>query len=170
MRQDTTANRLARAIGDMEETQHYLIVLWKLGSGSLKINEDFIAKSIRKAAFVAAIIAYSRPFKKSNSDGNADRSLNITDQALFSGAPRLYALHNKIIEKRDRAVAHADWKYHPSELIGIQEDFTIRNSPRPDYTEGITLDAFQRLSELVCKKCIELAYERDVKIVQGKNA
>lgn len=169
MQQDATANRLARAIVDMEEVQHYLMVLWKLESRSLQIKEDFITKSIRKAAFVASIIAYSRPFKKSNSGGNADRSLNFSDLTLLSGYPELHHLHNTIIEKRDRAVAHADWDYHPSELVGVEKGLTVRSSPRPDYSEGIALYEFQRLSELVCRQCMELAYTRDMHSAQGRD-
>jgi len=169
MQQDATANRLARSIGDMEEVQHYLMVLWKLESGRLQIKEDFIIKSIRKASFLASIIAYSRPFKKSNSDGRADRSLNLSDLDLLRGDPELYDLHNAIIEKRDRAVAHADWNYHPSELVGIENGLTIRHSPRPDFSEGIALYDFQRLSELVCRQCMELAYERDMRSAQGRD-
>ena len=170
MEQDATANRLARAIGDMQEAQHYLMVLWKLKSGELDIKDDFIMKSVREAAFVAAVIAYSRPFKKSNSDGKADRSISLSDLPLVGGDPQLTSLHKTIIEKRDRAVAHADWEYHPTELLGIEGGMTVRHSPRPVYTEGIKLEAFQKLSELVCKECMERAYSRDLKNAQAKDS
>ncbi len=47
---------------------------------------------------------------------------------------------------------------------------TVRHSPRPDYTESIPLDEFQRLSELVCKQCMDVAYNIDVGNAQAKDS
>lgn len=71
----------------------------------------------RRAVIVAAIIAYARPFKHNRGGraGRATEKLEVDLDRLLSSEER--ALHKRVIDLRDRAIAHSDYDFRPTERI-----------------------------------------------------
>lgn len=115
-----------------------------------------------EAITVAAIIAYCRPFKRSQTDGNADTMLDPSSLSLFSQRPDLEALHGTLIERRDKAMAHGDWVYHKTELVNRDyKGGVLRKSPFPNLTGGIPIETFLELVEHVSEKCLHRGFDLD---------
>ena len=160
---ERTANRLFLAAKDMSDVKRYLSASEDLsrvqeGQG----NSEFFDHC--EAIMVAAIITYCRPFKRSQTDGNADPLIDLTSIDIFNGYPDLELLHKLLIERRDRAVAHADWEYHKTFVV--VRDFKggiLRKSPLPDLTGGIAADLFLRLAEHVFQECMHRGFDLDRK-------
>ncbi len=111
---------------------------------------------------IAAIATYCRSFKPSQTGGNADSLINPHSLALFSGRPELETLHMLLIERRDKAVAHADWEYH--QIFLVNPDYkggVLRRSPIPNLTGDIPIGTFRELVEHVCQECLCRAFELD---------
>ena len=97
--------------------------LWSLREVEKNLGNlsEYRLKKAMDAIIIAAIVVYARHFKKTISNGNASKWLNANDINLFNGRPDLADLHEKILEIRDQAVAHADWTYHPTSLVQSTE-------------------------------------------------
>ena len=64
---------------------------------------------VREALTLASVVAYARPFKKSNG-GEADRLIAVDTIPQLSPADS--ALHDYVIGLRDTEMAHSDTKAH----------------------------------------------------------
>jgi hypothetical protein len=128
-----TANRLVLAYKDMQDAMRYLDVHDDLAERqSRQGNSEFFDHC--EAILIAAIVAYCRPFKKSNSDGFADRRL--IGEAL-AAVRENEAVHNLVLAKRDTFIAHSDWAERNTEVVRLDEGSVLRRSPIPSVHEGL---------------------------------
>ena len=154
------ANRLFLGFKDMADVLRYLRAFEDLK----EIEEEKGCSEYgdhREAILLAAIVAYGRSFKKSRSDGKADHCIDPAGIGLFAGEPSLEALHEVVINLRDKAAAHADWEFHQTELVEATETSALRKSPRPFYGQGLAIPEFIRLAEFVLQKCRNMTFDLD---------
>ena len=94
---------------------------------------------VRKALFVAAIIAYGRPFTKNEMgiSPNASPKVTLLNHHLLSGEQQ--AMHSHLMTLRNTAIAHSESSRNPVKLGDVQEN-------------GISFKAepFQILNEQIC--------------------
>ena len=137
------ANRFALAYQDFDDARRYLAVLHDL---TCMNQGDQIGRydDHREAALTAAIVAYGRPFKNSYSDGNASPKLNSNELDSIQEAENA-ALHDLLLDLRDKVVAHGDWKYRNTNLAAGSPGVVIRRISVPDIERGIDCDKFLNL-------------------------
>ncbi|QGX38465.1 hypothetical protein [Permianibacter aggregans] len=155
-----TSNRLFLAFKDMEDVERYLHAYSEL-EGLDEERQNSYYFDHREALFLAAIVTYCRSFKKSNSTGMADKRINVDSIGLFDSELKLKELHERIISLRDQAVAHADWSFHSTEIVEANNMSVLRRSPRPYYSQGISVSEFLKLAAHVSGKCKNLSFDFD---------
>jgi hypothetical protein len=115
------------------------------------------------AIYIAVIIVYARPFVNSYSKGFAEPKLIPEDLQLFDNDCELGAFHNRLLELRSTAVAHADWTLHNTHLITNDKDVGSRREHfQPEYQQGIDIYLLRRLVEHVKVSTKNLAYDFDI--------
>lgn len=156
------ANKVFLAARDMGEVGDYLWSLREVERNHGNLSEYRLKKAM-DAIIIAAIVVYVRHFKKTLSNGNASKWLDPNDINLFDGRPDLAELHEKILEIRDQAVAHADWTYHPTSLVQSDDDCLgfSREFNRVDYRALIDIAKFQALIDHNWKVISDSACYRD---------
>jgi len=109
-----------------------------------------------EALLLSAIVSYARPFS-GNEQGNSppsDKRLAM-DVSQVLGAD--FALHERLIEIRNKAVAHSESAFYPVELLSstpqggsgfasVCQNWHVLN-------EHIDLAVFKRMAEALCGKC-----------------
>lgn len=157
------ANRMHLAHQDMCEAVDYLTALKELNFILKNNHSAFFVFDAIPAIFIALITVYARPFVSSYSKGKADPKLIPEDLRLFDNNHEFEILHHRIIERRNTAVAHADWTSHNTELITDDKQFGLkRKHSRPDYMEGIDITLLGRLLNHVEGATKGGAYDMDV--------
>lgn len=102
----------------------------------------------QEGLLVAAIISYARAFKRSRGRGDSAPFVEVECRKVFKGDERKIALHNLIIDKRDKAVAHSDAEYYKAELVEVQESGAVlRKQPCVIYGDGIDAALFKEIAE-----------------------
>jgi hypothetical protein len=158
---ELTANRLALARNDMRDAGKYLEAYKELEIlQQQKGASEFYYQC--EAIFIAAIVTYCRPFKHSRSKDNADPKLDRDSLSVFHDSPELLALHKRLEERRDKVIAHGDWEYHNTELIGdAGKTGVLRRAAIPPITHGIDVAAFLELTDILAKECTQKLYDLD---------
>ncbi len=82
-------------------------------------NPQAVSKLIHISFNTSLVVAYSRPFHKSNDGVNVRVSLSDTVDVILE-TPVEQALHRKVIDMRDQAFAHSDAAAH--EIEGFNYD------------------------------------------------
>jgi len=113
-------------------------------------NPHAKAKLVHSAFNTSLIVSYSRPFRKSNEPAGLRVSLREAVQAVLSDADEI-ALHHKVIDKRDRVLAHSDSSAH--EIEGWNYDGPTVQIYKAAF-EPLTSDETRLLSTMI-KKWIE---------------
>ena len=70
---------------------------------------------MRRALLTAAVVAYSRPFRKSRGGDKATHYLPVNLDRWFT--PAQLTMHKKLLDLRDTAVAHSDYAAKPASRI-----------------------------------------------------
>ncbi len=142
-REKMTANRLYLAHTDMERAQNYLFAVTSLEERK-DHTDDFHAQNAVDATFLAAVVVYARPFTKSRSRDRADPFIRSEAMDLiFHGAPELLRVHEKVMELRHMAAAHADWEYHGTRLIYDERSSkAFRSAWEPNFRETVDVIMF----------------------------
>jgi len=99
-------NRFSISLKDFEKTIEFLEEAQKHQIGSIAYE----------ALVFAAIVCYYRPFSQNEKDQKAPAAmqLSLTDFSFFSADELV--IHEKCKELRNKALAHAEFKYHPTEF------------------------------------------------------
>lgn len=99
--------------------------------------------NMRSAVMTAAIVIYARSFLNNwNSKGQADPKADITLLPMSTDL-RLMELHRRIIDARDKMIAHSDWDKRQSRVIdrfdseGSRSGGVLRQSTGAEGWEGI---------------------------------
>jgi hypothetical protein len=117
-----------------------------------------------EALLLAAIISYARPFS-----GNEQGKLPPSDSRLEVDVSQLlgsdFALHERLIEVRNKAVAHSESAYYPVELLPSVPDgegvrgFASVSQNWHVLNEHIDLVVFKRVAETLHQKCINNLFD-----------
>lgn len=111
---------------------------------------------------MAAVVTYCRSFKASHSKNQADQKLEKEDFDFFQQRADLLHLHQLLLERRDKAIAHADWKFHNTELLSSNEQGgVLRRISVPDFFSGIDINRFRELANEIRQYCLFTAYDAD---------
>lgn len=109
-------------------------------------NPHAKAKLVHAAFNTSLIVSYSRPFHKSNDTIGKPVSLSKAVQAVLSYDEK--ALHDRIIDKRDRVFAHSDAAAH--EIKGFNYDGSTVQIYNTAF-EPLTCDETRLLSTMIKK-------------------
>ncbi len=107
---DTPETKLNRALishEDIGEAQQYLRLLEQLDPASDAV--------MQRALLTAAVVAYSRPFRRNRGADKAAPYLPVDLDRWFT--PAQLTMHEKILGLRDTAVAHSDYAAKPASRI-----------------------------------------------------
>jgi hypothetical protein len=159
IKQDPSTNRLALAVRDMQDALRYLDAHDELDRlQQERGTSEFFDHC--EGLLMAAIVAYCRPYKHSKSDCQADAKIvaNKID-ALANRMP----LHELVMFKRDKFIAHADWVARPTKIVKVEGRIVDRHTPIPIVREGLEdLDDFRTLIREVAMECAKIGYIADL--------
>lgn len=159
---DKLANRFHLAYKDMEDVKRYLNAIQELQDLKyVKRTSEFFDH--REAIFLAAMVAYCRSFKSSNTNGNASKKLNYDQLNCLKQSVVLKELHQLIETRRDKAIAHSDWEMRPTYLLldKSNDSQRMRRTPIPQLFTDIDLNKFLELATAVSQECLRRSYDHD---------
>lgn len=149
------AHRVGLASIDMHEALAYLTAYEQLDM--LQVNEGTSEWfDACKGLLCAAIVAYCRAFKKSNSEGYADRRLKAE---AFEAVKERQVLHDLLATKRDTFIAHADWSARSARILDAVPGSVSWQFPQPNVWEGLDLKEFRLLMESLYQECLDKGVE-----------
>ena len=157
---DLNANRLTLAYRDMDDVKRYIAAYVELDELQRQ-NGNSRYFDHCEAALIAAVVSYCRSFKRSESKGNASDKLDPSQLDCIVGNPSLQALHNLLLERRDKAIAHANWEQHNTQLLSSTERSVLRRVSVPNYAQGIDIAAFLNLAESVRSEVLAKSHAID---------
>lgn len=155
------ANRCALAQHDMEQVLKFLTAHSELSDLQNRFGDSRYFDHC-EAILMAAVVTYCRSFKASHSKNQADQKLEKEDFDFFQQRADLLHLHQLLLERRDKAIAHADWKFHNTELLSSNEQGgVLRRISVPDFFSGIDINRFRELANEIRQYCLFTAYDAD---------
>lgn len=105
---DPILNRLTISRQDFEKSRQFLEQLASQQYGSVPYE----------ALLLSAIVFYARPFSSNEKDKTANAESRIDSAVVDQLTDVERKLHVLILELRNKAVAHAEWTYHPTNAVG----------------------------------------------------
>lgn len=138
-----TFRRLVIASHDFEEAHSYLF----------QFKSEYPIP-LQSAIATAAIVAYCRPFKRSNP--GADRKSDPRIEFDISEVLEDFELtqHLVVIDLRDRGVAHSDFDLKPSERLPSPEGGALSSSKRFSPLVGLDIELLTKMSHKLHVFCI----------------
>ena len=80
-----------------------------------------------EALLISAIVLYIRPFSENEKKGSPSPSdSRVPETVLANLDAEESLLHERLKELRNKAIAHAEWSYHPT---GVTDNRVIRAMP-----------------------------------------
>jgi TPR repeat protein len=117
-----------------------------------------------EALLLSAVIYYARPFS-----GNERGSSPSSDPRLIVDVEGLLGedlqMHKRMIEVRNKALAHAEFAYYPVQLLPTDSDpeigrgFASKSQSWHVLNEHIDLAAFRRMAEALHQKCLNSLFD-----------
>jgi hypothetical protein len=161
------ANRCIVSSLDCREAVEYLDALVELQEMDEEAgNSKFFTH--RQGLMVAAIVSYSRAFSKSYGGGKSTSKFELDIDVAVGKDPKLRALHDLIIERRDKVAAHSDWEYRQSEQVKMEGVAGIlRKNSVVNYQDEIDTDIFRNLAKVMEEHFRFAGFDRDIN--QKKN-
>lgn len=135
-------NRWTISSHDFDEAHDYLKVISQFDNQPV----------VQRALLSAAIIAYCRPFMRS--DGQPDAAAKISLPSGFFDAERM-AIHDKVIYLRNRGVAHSDFAIKPTSRVPTMVSGGVLTWSKPfdPLSEGIKFSVFQEMAWRLHVQC-----------------
>lgn len=162
--QERAAARLFLATRDLEEALQFTNVSTRLTALHRDERPENYAR-VMEALQIATIISYARPFL--GSDGAENATSKISTKGLFKERDDLRLLHDVVMERRNQAIAHADWKYHQTHLRDVRGP--LRLSSRPDVWSGVEPDVLHALVLHVAVQLRSRSAEADVRVLEERS-
>jgi hypothetical protein len=159
---DTPEAKLNRALishEDIGEAQQYLRMLEQLDSTSDAV--------MRRALLTAAVVAYSRPFRKSRGGGKAAHYLPVDLDQWFT--PAQLTMHQSVLELRDKAVAHSDYATKPaSRIAGNLAGFSFLGTGFDLLQQQLDVAEWLRMCNQLVAHCFQsaLGHNRDMECLR----
>jgi hypothetical protein len=134
--------------------------------GFIRAARKYFRESLEfEALLIAAIIAYARPFSRNEQGKNPPVDARLAaDLMPFQGSQR--ELHERIINARNKAIAHAEAVYYPVEQVppsapseGVT--FLTTTSQRWHVLKDLNpdLDSFEAIAKEMRQRCAVHQYE-----------
>jgi len=98
---------------------------------------------------IAAIISYCRAFTFSKSSGFAIGKVKMDLGKVFNYDTLKIEQHKRLLDKRNKAVAHADWTYHKTKLVEVVNGGVLRKRPCVIYGQKIDINLFIEMTEIM---------------------
>ena len=142
-------NRVNISIKDLEEAHDYL--------NAYNNGLDVV---IQRALLTAAIVAYSRPFKKNN-PGSSTQSIHQISTLLEAPMDaNQKTLHHKIIRLRDQGVAHSDFDRKPTQRVpSAPKSVMMWSRPFDVLSEDINVESFRDLAWKLKWCCVDRLFQ-----------
>jgi hypothetical protein len=99
-------HRFSISLKDFEKAAEFLAEAQRHQCGSL----------VHEALVFAAIICYYRPFSSNEKDSFAPAAKQLTLSDFSKLSVEEFTIHDTCKELRNKALAHAEFKYHPTRL------------------------------------------------------
>ena len=114
-----------------------------------------------EALLMAAIVLYARPFgpNEKQASSMATPSLHLDPAAILVDG---HKLHIQIIDRRNKAVAHAEWNYYPTSQIPVVPNspgFATTSKRWHPVNEGIDPSELRSISEQMRKACLDSLFQ-----------
>jgi len=140
-------NRTNISMHDFEHSIEFIDAIKKHGNEVLEYE----------ALFMAAIITYARPFgpNEKMTSAKSESSLHIDTKTILG--PQ-HILHEKLVKLRNKAVAHAEWDFYPTQQIRVVSrsgGFGTTSKRWHPINEAIDLDAFRDIASKMQKACLD---------------
>jgi hypothetical protein len=161
--QERAAARLFLASRDLEEALQFANVSTRLAALRRDERPSHYAR-VMEALQIATMISYARPFL--DSDGAGKATPKIQSKGLFKDGEDLKVLHHSVLERRNQAIAHADWKYHQTQLWDMSVPHRL--SSRPDLWTGVEPHRLQALILHVAPQLRARSSEADVRLLEQR--
>lgn len=146
---DAELNRINISIKDLDEAHEYL-----------KAYNEGLDAVIQRALLTAAIVAYSRPFKRSAPGTDKKSAVKISSEVEDLLDETQQDLHAKVIELRDKAVAHSDYDRKPTQRMPSAPCSVMMWSKTFDVlSENVDVDRFRDLAWKVHCLCIDRLFQ-----------
>jgi len=98
-----------------------------------------------EALVTSAIIHYARPFSDNEKKKDAKAMSRIPERVLDQLSKEEHALHERLINRRNKAIAHAEWSDFP---VGVDlETRVLKNKRYSIYPEFLDAGPFLALSK-----------------------
>lgn len=130
---DAEFNRWSISKHDFEEAHEYL-----------EAFDPSMNGTIQRALLSAAIVAYGRPFKRNDKNPKANRYISLPEDRLDAASVQL---HKKLLELRDRGIAHSDFDLKPTARVARTDvGMMTWSKPFNPLSEGINIELFKTLA------------------------
>lgn len=158
---EMVANRCSISANDCESAKGYLKAYLELQEKDKDSGtSEFFTH--REGLLIAAIIAYCRAFTFSRGSELAAGQVKVNLGNVFNNDTFKIEQHKRILDQRNKAVAHADWKYHKAKLIEVTDKGgVLKMRPCPIYGEGIDKALFIEMTEIMHQHFLWEQHMRD---------
>lgn len=136
-------NRLMVSVEDFHEATIYLEAI-----------ENSTSSVLYRAAILAAVVAYCRPFCKSKpgKEGQSTERVSLGLEKLLNCDEMI--LHKKLKTYRNTVLAHSDFDYRPAHITNKSpESWGYITAPAEIYFSDIALDQFKKLAVKIWQAC-----------------
>lgn len=106
MTDEAKFNRFSISLTDFEKAKSFLDEAKSHSFGGL----------VHEALIFAAIVCYYRPFSPNEREGNSAAASQLTLADFSPLSPDELIIHERCKELRNKALAHSEFKYHPTSL------------------------------------------------------
>ena len=136
-------NRLTSASLDLENCMRFLE----------ELEDHKYGSTAYEALLISAIVFYIRPFSENEKRSSTAPSDSKVPEEVLSGlsADEL-DLHKKLKELRNKAIAHAEWKYHPTGVTGNRVIQAMPFSIWQHFVGSKNILAFRNLARKICHR------------------
>ena len=140
----------------MEEKQFNRVKIstnyFKEALSYLNEYDESLSETIRRALLISAVVTYASPFGKNKASAEATSKV-VGDPQKLLGANG-YKLHKKIIELRNEAVAHSEYKRNPTKALEYRSTGYFTRSRFFDIlSEELDVAAFKENIERMKQYC-----------------
>ncbi|MDQ6967226.1 MAG: hypothetical protein Q9M14_00910 [Mariprofundaceae bacterium] len=156
------ANRCHISANDCESAKKYLEAYFELKSQEKTSENSFFIHC--EGLLIAAIIAYCRAFTFSKSSGFAVGKVKVDLGKAFNYDTLKIEQHKRLIAKRNKAIAHADWAYHKTELVEVMNGSVLRKRPCINFGEDIDKNLFIQMTKIMTLYFSCKQYDLDAEI------
>ncbi len=135
-----TINRLTSASLDLENCIRFLD----------ELDTKIYGTTTYEALLISAIVFYIRPFSENEKrSSTAPSDSRVSEEVLVGLTEEEMKLHEKLKELRNKAIAHAEWGFHPTGISETKIIQAMRFSIWKYFHNTVAISAFRNLTHKV---------------------